>query len=679
MSTRGILRAEEGRLRRLKWLALGGGMLWLGLVSRLVQVQGVEHQAYLAKAQEQHQRRLELKGDRGRILDRQGRVLGVDVEAVSFFAHPDQVEEPEAVAAHFAPLDAKRAQRLERQLRGDGPFVYLARQLDGGALARAESRSFAGVFRHSETKRHYPQGRLAGQLLGYTNIDNKGSEGVELAFEELMRGTKGTALVAVDALGKQVPGSRRERQKAEDGDSVVLTIDAVYQDILEQELERAIQNSEAEGGMGIISDPRTGEILAMANLPLYDPNRPASVEAKWRRNRAVTDPYEPGSTFKVVAAAAVIEEGLGNFGELIFCEEGSLKLDNGDLIRDIHPHGLLSFGEVMEKSSNIGTIKIARRLSRARFYEYIRRFGFAGRTGIGLPGESTGLLEEVGKWSDRSQETIAIGQEISVTGLQLVRAFGVIANDGQLMEPHIVKGILHGDGQVEERARLNSVRQVISAGTAERVRKMLTGVVANGTGKRAQIEGVAVAGKTGTAQQASRNGGGYDPDRNIVSFVGFLPAEDPELLCLIVVDNPLRDRWGGHTAAPAFKRVMERILYLPEGRACARQSGEIARRQENRGDDPLESIPDLRGMSRRVARFQAGLRGLPVTFSGEGEVVLEQQPPPGDCDIELVHITCVLGNADELGEAQMEGALMRQALLLQTLSQSRSSQDNQKL
>ena len=679
MSAQSIIGGTEGRLRRLKWLALGGGLLWLGLVSRLVQVQGVEHQAYLSKAQVQHQRWLQLKGERGRILDRQGRVLGVDVEAVSFFAHPDQVTEPEAVVAHFALLDAEKAQRLERQLHGDGPFVYLARQLDGGALARAESRSFAGVFRHPETRRHYPQGRLAGQLLGYTNIDNKGSEGVELAFEELMRGTKGTALITVDALGKQVPGSRKEGQKAEDGDSVVLTIDAVYQDILEQELERAIQNSEAEGGMGIISDPRTGEILAMANLPLYDPNRPASAEAKWRRNRAVTDPYEPGSTFKVVAAAAVIEEGLGNFGEPIFCEDGRLKLDNGDLIRDIHPHGLLSFGEVMEKSSNIGTIKIARRLSRARFYEYIRRFGFAARTGIGLPGENTGMLEEVGKWSDRSQETMAIGQEISVTGLQLVQAFGVIANDGQLLEPHIVKGILHSDGQVEERAHQNPVRQVISAGTAEKMREILTGVVASGTGKRAQIEGIAVAGTTGTAQQASRNGGGYDPDRNIVSFVGFLPAEDPELLCLIVVDNPLRDRWGGHTAAPAFKRVMERILYLPEGRACARQRGEGAGRQAHFGEDLLEPIPDLRGMSRGVARFQAGLRGLPVTFSGEGEVVLAQNPLPGESGSELLQITCVLGEAEQTEESQMGGALMRQALLLQTLSQSSPPQIDQKL
>jgi len=641
--------------------------MWLCLVGRLVQVQGVRHQSYLDKAHEQHERQVELKAHRGRILDRRGRTLAVDVEAVSFYANPALVKEPLAVARHFAPLNGLSAETLARQLRGDGHFVYLARQLDEARLARAEERIFRGVARLHETKRYYPQGSLAGQLLGYTNIDNRGSEGLEWAFEELLRESNGTAFCQVDALGETVPGSRQEDRKPEDGSSVMLTIDAVYQDILEQELQEAIRGSEAEGGMGIISDPRTGEILAMANLPLYDPNEPGRVEARLRRNRTVTDPYEPGSTFKIVTMAAVLEEGKARLDEMIDCGKGRLELGTGETIRDHEAFDTLTVRQVMEHSSNIGTIKLARRLAKNRFYEYVRRFGFAIRTGVGLPGESPGLLEDVERWSRRSLETIAIGQEISVTALQLVQGVGAIANGGLLMVPRIVKRIARQDGQFEDAPSLPPVRRVVSPETAATLRGVLTGVVSSGTGKRARIEGVSVAGKTGTAQLASADGPGYDPDRSIVSFVGFLPAEDPELLCLVVIEAPRRDRWGAHTAAPAFKRIVERILYLPEGREIAHQ-GSIGAK-----DGGPMAIPDLRGMTGRVARFQAALRGLPVTFTGEGNVVVVQYPSPGTSGPELRQISCVLGDASQLAAVEVGDSLLRQSHLLHSLVRSRQA------
>lgn len=652
----------EQKQKRLGWLMIGGGLLWLVLAGRLIQVQTVQHQAYLTRAREQHERRVELKAQRGRISDRRGRSLAVDSQAVSFYANPSLVDQPAQAAKHFASLGHQSAELLEDKLRGDGHFVYLARQVDNAARPQAESRQFRGVFQHPETRRYYPQGRLAGQLLGYTNIDNKGSEGVEWAFEDLLCETNGTAFCKVNALGQPVPGSQKEREKPEDGLSVVLTIDVVFQDILEQELERAIQDSEAESGMGIISDPRTGEILAMANLPLYDPNDPGGAPAKWRRNRTITDLYEPGSTFKVVAAAAVLEEGLSTIDELFNCENGRLQLDNGEVIRDLQSYDLLNFSQILEKSSNIGTIKIARRLSRSSFYEYIRRFGFATRSGIELPGESAGLLQEVNQWSERSLETIAIGQEIGVTTLQLVQAFGAIANGGLLMAPKIVKGIRREDGQFKKRIRPQTIRRVVSSATAKTLREILTGVVASGTGRRAGIEGIAVAGKTGTAQQVARGGKGYDPDKNVVSFVGFLPAEDPELLCLVVVGNPQRDRWGGHIAAPAFKRIMERILYLPEGRKMALQ-----RQVPEAVGIPEMAIPDLRGMTSRVARFQTGLRGLPVTFSGKGEVVVQQRPLPSENQEGLLHISCVLGSADDIEATAVSDIPLRQGRLLQML------------
>jgi len=652
--------------RRLRWLAVGGALLWLALAGRLVQVQGVQHEEYLARAREQHERRVKLKARRGRILDRRGRELAVDIQAVSFYANPALVDQPEQVARHFASLSRQPVEILERQLRGEGHFVYLARQVEETALPHAESRRFRGVGQHPETRRYYPQGRLAGQLLGYTDIDNRGSEGVEWAFDELLREQDGAALSYVDARGRYVPGLQQQCKTPENGHSVMLTIDAVYQDILEQELDRAIQRSEAESGMGIISDPRTGEILAMANLPLFDPNDPGSAPARWRRNRTVTDPYEPGSTLKAVAAAAVLEEGLGAIDELIFCENGRLELDNGDVIRDPQPHGVLSFCEILEKSSNIGTIKIARRLPRQRFYEHIRRFGFGTRTGIGLPGESPGLLNHVSQWSGRSLETIAIGQEISVTPLQLVQAFSAIASGGTLVVPEIVKEVGRGDDYREESAHPQPVRRVLSPSAAATLRHILTRGVTYGTGKQAQIEGIAVAGKTGTAQRAALDGKGYDSERNIVSFIGFLPADDPELLCLVVVENPQKDKWGGRIAAPAFKRIMERILYLPEGRRMAPS------RRHDPGEVARVTIPDLRGLTSRVARFQAGLRGLPVTFSGMGDVVVQQHPLPGTDEVSMLHIFCVLGSAGDAA-TDVGGIPLRQTRLLQTLNGKRGT------
>jgi cell division protein FtsI (penicillin-binding protein 3) len=648
--------------KRLWWVLAGGAVFWLVLVGRLVQVQGLQHSEYVVRAKEQYERRVELKASRGSIFDRRGRELAVDIQAVSFAADPMLVDRPEEVAHHFAAFGRQKPEFLARQLKSPRRFVYLARRLGEEDLARARSQRFRGVSEYLETKRHYPYGNVGGQLLGHTDIDNRGREGIERAFDGLLRETNGSALSYVDARGRQVPGLQQEHQTPRNGGSLVLTIDAVYQDILEEELSRTIQSSGAESGLGIIAHPGTGEILAMANVPLYDPGNPGRAPAKLRRNRAITDPFEPGSTFKVIAAAAVLEDGLLTTDESVFCEEGKLMLDNGDVIRDVHPYGWLSFRQVLEKSSNIGIIKIARRLQRQRFYEYIRSFGLGTRSGIGLPAESAGLLEHARKWSDRSLETIAMGQEISVTTLQLIQAFGAIANGGMLMAPRLVKATVGADGQVVEEMPPQPIRRVVSEDTAARLREILSGVVRSGTGRRARLEEVEVAGKTGTAQRVAGNGKGYSADENVVSFIGFLPAENPELLCLVVVDNPQKDKWGGRIAAPAFKHIIERILYLADGDLLVAQS------QAGAPEDTTSLVlPDLRGTTRQVARFQAGLRGLSVQFTGKGDVVVQQEPAPGRPIGEISRISCVLGTAAEEGVARADNIPVRQSLLLQNL------------
>lgn len=655
---------------RLQWVAAGGALCWLALVGRLVQVQGVQHAEYVERAQQQHLRLVELKAERGSILDRRGEELALDIQTASFYADPAFVDAPEEVAGHFARFskDPEAMANLRRQLSSSRRFVYLARQLDEAAAAQARQRQFPGVYEFAETKRYCPSGSLAAQLIGYTDIDNQGNEGVEMAFDALLGGQQGAALSYVDARGAQVPGRQQEHKRPQDGCSAVLTIDGVYQDILETELRQAVENSGAESGMGIITVPGTGEILAMANVPLYDRGNPGGAPAQLRRNRAITDPFEPGSTFKTITAAAILEEKAATADERVFCENGRFTLPNGDVVRDSHPLGWLSFREVIEQSSNIGTMKTARRLQRKKFYEYIRSFGFGGKSGIELPAESAGLLRHAAQWSERSLETIAMGQEISVTALQLAMAVGAIANGGTLMAPRLLKEVVGPDGQMVKKMEPQPIRRVISPATAAQMRQILAGAVAEGTGKRAQIEGVPVAGKTGTAQRVAPGGQGYASGQYVVSFVGFLPADDPQLLCLVVIDNPKRDKWGGSISAPAFKRVMERILYLADGALLARRPA-----VDGGGADSLEVVvPDLRGMTRQVARFQAGLRGLQVSFSGDGEVVVGQSPPADSSGQDLCQVACLLGDEfqpDSTGGPEVVS--QRQALMLQNLTEKK--------
>ena len=381
-------------------------------------------------------------------------------------------------------------------------------QIHSTDLEQVKNHDFSGVHEEPEVRRFYPYGQAAGQVLGFTNIDNKGGSGIELAKEKLLEESRGQGLAKVDAFGQRVPGGLQEHRTPRNGISLILTLDIAYQGILEEELARAIAQSEAESGLGIIADPNTGEILAMANLPLYDPNDPASAPARLHRNRTITDSFEPGSTFKAITTAAILEQGLIQPADSIFCEEGELDLGYGARLRDVKPHGWLSFREIIEKSSNIGIAKAAQGLKRRDFYAWIRKFGFGGRTGIDLPGESSGQLGHVNKWSARSLETLAIGQEIGVTALQLVQAFGAIANGGMLMAPKIVRQELGPDGQVIRQKADQSIRRVVSEETAAKVRQLLRGAVEQGTGQQADIEGVEVAGKTGTRAAGLGQGGG---------------------------------------------------------------------------------------------------------------------------------------------------------------------------
>lgn len=666
-STRAALRTAASR--RLRWVLFGGAALWLAVAARLVQVQGLDHDMYTQRARAQHERQISLSARRGEILDRAGRELAFDVASVSFYSHPAAVRDRDGVARHFSRISGRTVDDVRRLLDPNRPFVYLLRQTHDEDLTRARAERFQGIFEQAEVRRFYPYGHLAGQLLGFTDIDNEGREGVELALDELLAEQPGAARSFIDNRGRILPERSEATAPARHGASVRLTIDAVIQGILEEELVRAVTETEAESALGVISDPRTGDILALGSVPLFDPNHPGASPAAHRRNRLITDPFEPGSTLKPITMAAVLDGRHASLADTsVFCEQGVLVLATGDTLRDTKAHGWLTASQVLSRSSNIGMVKLVRTLRRAEFYESLRAFGFGTRTGMGLPAESAGLLHQAREWSERSLETIAIGQEISVTAVQLVQAFGAIANGGVLMAPRLLSEVRGADGQLLRRTEPQRVRRVVSRETANRLQEMMRGVVLEGTGRKAAIAGIGVAGKTGTAQRALPGGGGYAEDEYVSSFVGFLPTSgEARYICLVVVENPRIGKYGGTVAAPVFRRTMERVLALDGSLSPTVSEPAVAAISS-----AADVMPDLRGLSSMRARVQAARRGLALRLEGEGELVIAQTPPPhavrGVGDV----IVCRLGEAGDFPlTVSLRGTPLRQAVLMRKLGMHR--------
>jgi len=609
--------------KRLRIAIVFGLFFWLFLFVRLGQIQLILGPSYAQKARKQYAREVKLEASRGSIYDRRGTELATDLTFRSYVATPKHIDDPGRVIDVFRELGYDDSGRIKRLINGKRKFVYLARWVDDEELFDSVS-DMNGIDVLDEIRRYYPLGSLAGQLLGHTSIDNEGREGVERAFEAELRDYDGKQISFVDGrLKKPIPGLIEATTPAQNGSNIELTIDALFQGILEEELYRTIKNVNANSAMGIVMDPHTGAVLAMANAPAFDPNQVAKSTATLRRNRVVMDAYEPGSTFKVVAASAVLEDGLVDANDKVNCGWGELHLPNGDVIRDMEKHGDLTFSEVLQKSSNIGLIKFARLLPRERFYQHMRRFGFASRTGIGLPAENSGLLSKVEDWSERSLETMAIGQEVSVTVLQLAQAYSVIANGGELIAPQIVRNYRKVGGKARDGLKPTIIRRVLKSETARELRNLLQGVVDNGTGAHAQISGIKIGGKTGTAQKVLEDGSGYDEEATIVSFAGFLPVEAPRYVCVVVVDEPKNGGGGGSVAAPLFKRTMQRIIHLP---------GEIlaSRGQFFSGEyRSLLTTPRLKGMTQQAARVMTQLRGCGLILHGDGDFVVSQDPAPG--------------------------------------------------
>lgn len=607
------------------------------VVGRLAQVQLARHDHYVSRAQRQQERTLDLNPVRGSILDTRGRVLAESVAAESIYADPQAITDRRAVAAKLAEVEGigATARELEARLRGNNSFAWIARQLPLEVTREVRSLGLPGIYFLEAHRRTYPRATLGASLIGYIGVDGDGLGGVEHTFNDYVKGTPGKVTLLKDArkgvylLGGD--GANRPR----DGQHVVLTIDSVIQFIAERALNRAVQKHRAGGGSVIVMDPGSGDILAMASAPAFDPNRFREFSPAAWKNRNVQDLYEPGSTFKIITAAAGLEERLVTPSQVLDCASGQITIGNITIREhDNHRFGLLTFEDVIVNSSNVGTARVGLALGHERFYGWIRRFGFGERTGLPLPGESPGLLRRTQKWTPVSPASISIGQEIGVTPLQVVRAVGAVASGGMLVQPRIVKRVVDDEGRtVYEPGRKEPVR-VISEKTAAVLNEILKNAVARGTGSNAALAEHVVAGKTGTAQKAFGRLG-YVPGRYVGSFAGYVPADRPRLVILVVLDEPRAEHYGGMVAAPAFREIAEATLRymgvppsLPSRSIDLEKPVLAAFSQPSEPAGPVSGVPDLRGLDARAAVARAVSRGLAVRTIGSG-VVTSQDPQPG--------------------------------------------------
>jgi len=588
----------------------------LVICGRLVYLQIFSYGDFVQRAARQQQRTIDVAPSRGIIYDRNGHELAMSVAVDSIYAVPSEIPDQATTASLLGRILHEDPHELLARMKSSHSFCWIARKVDAATSERIRALNLKGICFQKESKRYYPKRELAAQTLGYVGLDDEGLGGLERSFDARLRGRPGKMLISMDARRKWF--GRVERQP-ESGENLVLTIDEKIQYIAERELDAAMKQTHALAGTVIVENPRTGEILALANSPTFNANAFNKTDAQALKNRAVSDVYEPGSTFKVITLAAALEERLVTPDDVFDCENGSIVINNLR-IHDHKPYGLLTVSEILANSSDVGAIKVALRLGDERFDRYIRAFGFGRQTGIELPGETRGLAKPVSRWSKVSIGAIAMGQEVGVSPLQLVGMMSAIANDGVYNAPRLVAGSLSGSKTPEggvQRVTFHPFDQhrVISTLTAAEMKKMLEGVVLHGTGTHAILEAYTSAGKTGTAQKIDPHTGRYSRSNYIASFAGFAPINNPAIVVEVILDSPQGDHEGGGAAAPVFARIAQQTLeYLN-----VPHDAEISdhRRQmliaAAKPDETSDSSPDRLGDSSVIAGNTVDSGSSPVT------------------------------------------------------------------
>ena len=641
--------------RRGIFVALGL-VAWIVIVgARLAQLQISQHDELSARAKNQQLGAVETSPTRGLVLDRQGRELARSVDTESFFADPREIENVNETARKISSVTNQNKTELIAKIReakdSNKKFIWLIRRIDLETASKLDAMTLDGVYSRKEPKRYYPNDSLAAHVLGFVGTDEIGLGGVEQFYNEKIRGESGRVFYETDARRRAFESYEVQPHP---GQTVVLTIDQSIQYRTEQALFAAVKRSNAKSGTAIVMDPHTGEILALANAPAFDPNEPGKEPPEVRTNFALQNIYEPGSTFKVVAYSAAIDKGLVTPDDRIDCQMGQITVA-GRLIHDHKRFGVLTISDALAQSSNVGAIKLGLLVGNESMYDYARRLGFGAKTGIDLPGESGGIFRPLNRWQPSSIGSIALGQEVGVTPLQMASAYSVIANGGSWVKPHVVREMRSPDGSIMFQAKVE-VRPALKLETVAKLRGMMEGVTLHGTARKAQVEGYTAAGKTGTAQKIDPKTRTYSATKYVGSFVGFAPVNNPAVVIIVVIDEPRGAYHGGDVAAPVFREIAEQILpelsvtpdfetksapqLIAENRKASPQEIQDEEQRaatlptiaKNFGSGSREVVfapatkrgalmPDLRGQSVRDVVRTCSQLGLNLEAKGEGKAI----------------------------------------------------------
>ncbi len=629
--------------------------IWVGLSLRLVKIMVFDSSYYRKIGFNQSQKQEPLKAVRGNIFDRNQVQLTKNIIHYSIGAHPKKILKKEELSETLSNITGRDAEIYFNKLSSNRPFVTLEPKIKR-ELGEKVLENLPDLIVERKSRRSYPHSNIASQVIGFTNTDDSGLVGIERQFEEYLSGKDGWIVKQVNVAGKtgSFHKANYPKQDPDDGSNIQLTIDLEYQSILQEELQRRIDESGAKGAMGILMDPQNGDILAMASLPDFDLNNPNITPLENQKNKVITDQFEPGSTFKIVAATAALNTGKVSLNDEFNCEVGKFEFD-GWTISDHEKFGVLTFPQIIANSSNVGVIKIAQIIGKEPLYRLSRNYGFGTPTGISFPGESQGILRQKKDWSKMSLASVSIGYEVGVTALQIASAYSAIANGGVLLKPQIVRQIISNKGELLYKSKPEPIRKVVKAETMLIMKEILTKVINEGTGSKADVEGWSVAGKTGTARKYMK--GGYSK-KYISNFAGFFPTENPRIVGVVMLDEPNYGlHWGGYGAAPLFKRIAQRIINLDD--SFKHQKKDNKKTTNNLAQHKIELppllstsnthtpyedgytiTPDVRGMSIRKAKKILLEKKFRPKFTGSGKVIW-QSPSPGTKKIPGT--LCILG------------------------------------
>lgn len=548
------------------------------IILKLFFIQIIQYSRFTTLAKKQQTRVSEISSNRGIIYDRQNRKLTDNISMESIYAIPNKIKDKKGTALTLGRILDLDSNKIIQKFNEKKHFLWIARKVDSAKVSKIKELNIDGVNFVPEIKRFYPYKNSACHVCGFAGIDNNGLEGIELYYDKYLRALNELGIFQRDALGREVFIEKQNKSPFSGSANLILNIDIVIQHIAESELKDACKKYDARGGSVVIMEPYSGAILSLVNWPSYDPNDFTESSADARKNRAVVDAFEPGSTFKIVTAAAAFEEGIAKEEDKIFCENGTYSIYNHE-IHDHEKRGWLTFKEVLGYSSNIGTIKVGMKVGESKLEEYALKFGFGSLSNIDLSGEAKGIIRPVKDWSTLSLCAVPIGQEVGVTAIQLVRAYACICNGGFLVQPRVAYAITDENNKIIKKFEPKITKNIISQNTASRIGYILKDAVDYGTGKLAKIKGYEVAGKTGTAQKIDVKTHDYSDSKYIASFIGYLPFGKPKVVILVMIDEPKGDYWGGTVAAPVFKRIAEKVmryLEIPPMAASLKTAKEIS-------------------------------------------------------------------------------------------------------